>query len=130
MLVRDVDVLPRAGEPRGELPAGFEPARSWTERVRAAHAEGYAVVAGAVDWPGGFLQRRPRELAPYEPGPGRVPGFGAPLLARRSCRASSSSGSARSPACRRSPPRATSRGSTTAASSCAAGRDGAVTPVV
>ena len=81
MLTRDVDVLPRAGEPRGEIPAGFDAGPEREERVRAAHAEGYAVVAGAVEWPGGFLQRRPRELAPYEPGPGRVPGFSAPLLA-------------------------------------------------
>ncbi len=38
------------------------------------------VVAGAVAWPGGLFKRRPRELAPYVPGPGRIPGFSAPLL--------------------------------------------------
>jgi hypothetical protein len=32
-------------------------------------------------WPGGVLRRSPRELAPYEPGGGRVPGYTAPLLA-------------------------------------------------
>ncbi len=99
------------------LPAGYERAPDWEERVRAAHAEGYGVVAGAVDWPGGLFHRRPRELAPYAPGPGRDPGLqraaARPVGARR---ASSSSRSASSPGCRRSPHRATSRGSTTAGS--------------
>jgi hypothetical protein len=81
MLARDVDVLPRTGEPSVDIPPGFEAAPDREERVRAAHAEGYAVVAGAIDWNGGLFHRRPRELAPYEPGPGRVPGFSAPLLA-------------------------------------------------
>jgi hypothetical protein len=81
MLVRDVEVAPRAGEPSAALPDGWERAADWDERVRAAHAEGYGVVAGAVEWPRGVLNRRPRELAPYQPGQGRVPGFGAPLLA-------------------------------------------------
>jgi hypothetical protein len=81
LLARDVDVVPRGGEPRWSVPDGWERAPDWEERVRAAHAEGYGVVAGAVEWPGGVLRRRPKELAPYEPGAGRVPGFGAPLLA-------------------------------------------------
>ena len=81
MLAQDVDVLPRTGEPTVELPAGFDAAPDRDARIRAAHAEGYAVVAGAVDWSGGLLHRRPRELAAYAPGPGRVPGFSAPLLA-------------------------------------------------
>jgi len=80
MLVLDLDVLPRVAEPRAELPEEVEPAPDWAERVRAAHAEGYAVVAGAVEWSGGLLAPRPRELADYEPGVGRVPGFAAPLL--------------------------------------------------
>lgn len=80
MLAQDVDVAPRTGEPNAVLPAGYERAPDWDERVRAAHAEGYAVVAGAIDWPGGLFNRRPRELTPYVPGPGRVPGFSAPLL--------------------------------------------------
>jgi len=79
-LVLDVDVRPREAEPRAELPEDVEPAPDWAERVRAAHAEGYAVVAGAVDWRGGALARPPRELAQYRPGVGRVPGFAAPLL--------------------------------------------------
>jgi hypothetical protein len=81
MLAQDVDVAPREGEPSAALPEGWERAPDWDERVRAAHAEGYGVVAGAVAWPRGLLQRRPKELEPYEPGAGRVPGFGAPLLA-------------------------------------------------
>jgi hypothetical protein len=81
LLAQDVDVEPRAGEPNAALPAGWARAPDWEERVRAAHAEGYGVVAGAVSWPSGVLHRRPRELTAYEPGQGRVPGFSAPLLA-------------------------------------------------
>jgi hypothetical protein len=77
MLAQDVVVAERAGEPHAGLPAWVEPAPDWRERVRAAHAEGFAVVAGAIDWNG---LRRPAALARYEPGPGRVPGFDAPLL--------------------------------------------------
>ena len=77
MLALDVEVTPRDGEPRTELPPQLEPAPDWAERVRAAHAEGFAVVAGAIEWEG---IRRPRALAPYEPGPGRIPNFAAPLL--------------------------------------------------
>lgn len=80
MLARDVVVEPRQGEPHAELPPGVEPAADWADRVRAAHAEGYGVVAGAVAWQGGLLRRRPRALAAYAPGPGRVPGFASPLV--------------------------------------------------
>jgi len=73
----DLEVAPRAGEPHADLPPQVEAAPDWAERVRAAHAEGFGVVAGAIDWNGG---RRPRALAPYAPGPGRVPGFSGPLL--------------------------------------------------
>jgi hypothetical protein len=78
MLPQDVHVARRAGEPRVELPPALEPSADYDERVRAAHAEGYTVVAGAIEWEGA---RRPRELAPYAPGPGRVPGFDGALLA-------------------------------------------------
>jgi hypothetical protein len=81
MLAQDVEVRPRSGEPNAPLPEVYERAPDWEERVRAAHADGYGVVAGAVEWPRGLLHRTPRELVPYTPGPGRVPGFGAPLLA-------------------------------------------------
>ena len=80
MLARDVEVRPREGEPNADLPANVQPSTGWLERVRAAHAEGYAVVAGAIEWVDGALHRRPRALHAYAPGPGRVPGFAAPLL--------------------------------------------------
>ncbi len=80
MLSDDLDVQARPGEPATALPPEIEAAPDRDERVRAAHAEGFGVVAGAIDWPAGLLSRRPRELAPYAPGPGRVPGFAAPLL--------------------------------------------------
>jgi hypothetical protein len=76
MLALDLDVAPRQGEPRAELPPNVTPAADWDERVRAAHAEGYGVVAGAIEWEG----RRPRSLSGYEPGPGRLPGFTGALL--------------------------------------------------
>jgi hypothetical protein len=80
MLALDLQVASRAGEPHTELPPGVEGAPDRDERVRAAHAEGYAVVAGAIEWQGGLLHPRPRALAAYTRGPGRIPGFGAPLL--------------------------------------------------
>jgi hypothetical protein len=75
-----VDVLPRTEPTAAELPAWVEPAPGWRDRVAAAHAEGYAVVAGAIEWDGGMLHPRPRALAAYEPGPGRIPGFPHPLV--------------------------------------------------
>ena len=78
MLTLDLEVAPRQGAPHTELPPNVTPAENWAERVRAAHAEGYSVVAGAIEWDGG---RRPRALAEYEPGPGRLPGFTGALLA-------------------------------------------------
>jgi hypothetical protein len=78
LLSLDLDVAPRGGEPRADLPPNVVPAGDWAERVRAAHAEGYGVVAGAIEWDGA---RRPRALADYEPGPGRLPGFSGALLA-------------------------------------------------
>ena len=50
------------------------------ERIAAAHAEGYAVVAGAIEWLGGSAAGARGALAPYEPGPGRIPDFAHPLL--------------------------------------------------
>jgi hypothetical protein len=80
MLADDVEVGPRDGKPNATLPGRVEQAPDWAERVRAAHAEGFGVVGGAIEWPGSLLHRPPRELAPYAPGPGRVPGFSSPLL--------------------------------------------------
>jgi hypothetical protein len=75
-----VDVLPRGGQPHAALPEWVEPDPAWRDRVEAAHAEGYAAVAGALDWDGGLLHPRPRALEPYRPGPGRIPGFPHALL--------------------------------------------------
>jgi hypothetical protein len=75
-----VEVRPREGAHRAELPPWVVPAAGWAERVAEAHAEGFAVVAGAIEWRGGLLRRRPRALEPYAPGPGRVPAFPHPLL--------------------------------------------------
>jgi len=80
MLRIDVQVESRTGEPSATLPPWVEATPSWVEHTRAAHAEGYAVVAGSIDWESGAMRRRPRALEPYTPGTGRVPGFGAPLL--------------------------------------------------
>src|SRR5579864_3642417 len=54
----EVEVLPRVGVRRVELPDWVEPAPDWDERVAAAHAEGYGVVAGSIRWQGGL--GRPR----------------------------------------------------------------------
>jgi hypothetical protein len=80
MLDLDLDVAPREGEPHADLPDNVEPAAGYDAQVRAAHRDGYAVVAGSIDWRGGPLHPRPRALAPYVVGPGRIPGFGEPLV--------------------------------------------------
>jgi hypothetical protein len=59
---------------------GCAPAPDWSRRMLDAHQEGYAVVSGSVDARRGPLRLRPRELAPWAPGPGRVPGFPHPLV--------------------------------------------------
>src|SRR5271154_501402 len=76
----DVEVAPRASHFHADVPPDRGPAEDWAERVAASHADGYAVVAGAIAWHGGLLDRPPRELAPYRPGPGRIPAFAQPLL--------------------------------------------------
>jgi hypothetical protein len=76
----EIEVLPRTAVHHAELPPTVEPAADWAERVAAAHGEGYAVVAGAIDWQGSLTRRRPKELAPYAPGGGRIPGFSYPLV--------------------------------------------------
>ena len=76
----DLDVAARNGEPHADLPDWVERGPGYDEHARAAHRDGYAVVAGSIDWHGGLLHPRPRALQPYVPGTGRVPAFGAPLL--------------------------------------------------
>ena len=78
----EVDVSPRieAGSlveiANSHVPAGAERATDWEPRVLALHADGFAVVAGALDAP----RAKRKALAPWVPGPGRVPGFTSPLL--------------------------------------------------
>jgi hypothetical protein len=75
----DVEVLPRVVASALRDAATVHAASTtpeWESRVLALHAEGYAVVAGAVDAP----RRLRKRLAPWAPGPGRVPGFAHPLL--------------------------------------------------
>jgi len=59
------------------LAPGCLPAPDWSRKVLDAHQEGYAVVAGSIE-PLGW--RKPRSLAPWAPGTGRVPQFSHPLL--------------------------------------------------
>jgi hypothetical protein len=78
----EVEVLPRveagslAEVAHLHLPPFCLPAEDWQKRALAAHAEGYAVVAGSIAAP----RRLRRSLAPWAPGRGRVPGFPHPLL--------------------------------------------------
>jgi hypothetical protein len=75
----EVEVVPRIDGETLDAAAVVhapDPSAEWEERVIALHAEGYAVVAGAVEG----SRRSRRTLAPWVPGPGRVPGFSYPLL--------------------------------------------------
>jgi hypothetical protein len=62
------------------LAPGCVPAPDWSRRVLDAHEEGFAIVGGAVERPGGWLGRPDRTLASWAGGRGRVPGFPHPLL--------------------------------------------------
>jgi len=70
-------VAPGEEEALGYLAPGCLPAPDWSRRVLDAHQEGYAAVAGSIQ-PLGL--RRPKSLAPWAPGTGRVPNFAQPLL--------------------------------------------------
>ena len=78
----DVDVQPRVGGgglaevATVRIPDGVTLDPEWEGRALALHAEGFAVVAGAIEAP----RSKRRALAPWAPGPGRVPGFAHPLL--------------------------------------------------
>src|SRR5439155_1171748 len=79
--MREVDVEPRqAAQARAFVHGDAERAPDWDQRVRAAHAEGYAAVGGAIRFRGGLLRRPPAELAPYAPNGGRNPAFAHPLV--------------------------------------------------
>src|SRR5438874_1018171 len=61
----------------GHLAPGCLPAPDWSRRVLDAHQAGYAVAAGSIE-PLGW--RKPKALAPWAPGTGRIPGFAHPLV--------------------------------------------------
>jgi hypothetical protein len=74
LLQVDVPVTPRDPGPAvAHLPPQVEPAPDWHELVRAAHAEGYTAVGGAIE-------SRERELRAYRPQGGRNPSFAEPLV--------------------------------------------------
>jgi hypothetical protein len=81
-LQAEIEVVPRVDGASLETVAvvhvadGAERHPDWDRKVLDLHAEGYAVVAGAIDAP----RRLRKRLAPWAPGPGRVPGFAQPLL--------------------------------------------------
>jgi hypothetical protein len=78
----EVEVVPRIDSELLDAVAvvhsadGVERAPGWDKHVLDLHAEGYGVVAGAVEG----SRRSRRVLAPWAPGPGRVPGFSHALL--------------------------------------------------
>jgi hypothetical protein len=74
---QDEPLVPQGEEEAlAHLAPGTAPARDWSRRILDAHDEGFAVVAGAID----AGRRAPKALAPWRPGPGRVPGFPHALL--------------------------------------------------
>jgi hypothetical protein len=78
----EVEVLPRIETTRLAevadiyVPDSCAAAPDWEERVLAAHAEGYAVVAGSIEAP----RRLRKTLAAWSRGAGRAPAFAEPLL--------------------------------------------------
>ena len=77
----NVEVEPRDAAPaRAYVPNGVEVAPDWEERVYVAHTEGYAAVAGSLEWKGRARRGAPAELEPYAPGGGRNPSFAHPLV--------------------------------------------------
>ena len=80
LAVQDEALVPEdSAEAVAHLVPHAVPARDWSRRVLDAHEEGYAVVGGAVA-PRRRVVSRPRALAPWAPGAGRVPRFPHPLL--------------------------------------------------
>lgn len=77
-----VDVAPRvdaeslAAVASVHLPSRVVSDPEWERSVLALHAEGHAVVAGAIAAP----RRMRHTLGAWSPGPGRVTGFAHPLL--------------------------------------------------
>jgi hypothetical protein len=78
LAAQEEPLVPRGEEAAlGHLAPGCLPASDWSRRLLDAHQQGYAVASGSVEPLG---RRRPEALAPYAPGPGRVPGFAHPLV--------------------------------------------------
>jgi hypothetical protein len=78
LAAQDEPLVDRSDEAaRAHLAPGCLPAPDWSRRVLDAHQQGYAVVGGSIE-PLGW--RKPKALAPWKPGSGRVPQFEHPLL--------------------------------------------------
>jgi hypothetical protein len=81
LAAQEEPLVPEAeAEAVAHLAPGAAPAPDWSRRVLDAHQDGYAVVGGSIEVEAGFPQRRPRALAPYAPGSGRLPSFPHPLV--------------------------------------------------
>jgi hypothetical protein len=78
-LAQQTEPLVAAGEEQAlaHLAPGCLPAPDWSARVLDALQQGYAAVGGSIEIVG---RRRPKELAPWAPGTGRVPNFAHPLI--------------------------------------------------
>ena len=83
----DVDVLPRGGEPRAEWPGWVEPTADGARAHRRGARRGLRGRRRRDRVGRRSRPPRPRSLAPYEPGPGRIPNFASraalPVGARR-----------------------------------------------
>ncbi|MGZ8688642.1 MAG: hypothetical protein ACXWZP_09465 [Gaiellaceae bacterium] len=75
LAAQDEPVFDEGPVATAHLVAGCVPAPDWSRRLLNAHAEGWGAVGGAIDAGG-----RPGRLAPWQPGGGRNPRFGHPLL--------------------------------------------------
>jgi hypothetical protein len=75
LAAQDEPVVAEGAVATAHLVAGCRPAPDWARRLLDAHAEGWGAVGCAVDTGG-----KPGRLAPWQPGGGRNPRFGRPLL--------------------------------------------------
>lgn len=75
LAAQDEPVVSGEAAATAHLVAGCLPAPDWSRRLLDAHEEGWGAVGSAVDTGG-----RPGRLAPWQPGGGRNPRFGRPLL--------------------------------------------------
>jgi hypothetical protein len=75
LAAQDEAVVDEGASATAHLVAGCRPAPDWSRRLLDAHEEGWGAVGAAIDTDG-----RPGRLAPWQPGGGRNPRFGHPLL--------------------------------------------------